>query len=59
MKPLALAVIVIALMLMIAPVGLGAPGDNSPIATPTPQVFASPIGTPYPTAIELRALRAH
>lgn len=49
MKPLLLAVIMIALLLGLIPSGAGANSADSPIATP--ETFISPIGTPYPTAI--------
>ena len=59
MRRLIIASITIALLAGWPGTATGTP-DDSPIATPTPtDPFISPIGTPGPTAIELREFRAH
>ena len=54
MKALFLAVIVITLLLGLMPAGAGAQSSISPLPTP----FVSPIGTPCPTAVQLRTFGA-
>lgn len=52
-----IAVILIALLLAMLPIGAGAQ-SVSPVATPTAHPFDSPLETPMPTAIRLTQFAA-